>query len=238
MLLPPDGLLRDPEATRVRRAFARTAADQIVLAGNTLWAFGMALDHPRRALAVATQTAGGLASGTVTLLGVKNWYAASALLRQFIEAEYLVWLFGDEPAEATDWLTLDGETSRAKFRPARLRKRAAGKFADEEYWTHREVGGHPHPRGNGLLPDHLLVQPRAEHRLEELLWLETAVHVERFWSALAWTSDVLGLRQIVTLNDAKAVMDRAARDWFVCDPLGRDAVEGMAKAAARRASDS
>jgi hypothetical protein len=40
---------------------------------------------------------GSLASGTIAVLRVENWYAAAALLRQVVEVEYLLWLFAEEP---------------------------------------------------------------------------------------------------------------------------------------------
>lgn len=72
-----------------------------------------------------------------------NSYAANALVRQLVEVEYLAWACGHDSAEAVDWLVSDRETRLKRWSPQRLRNRAAGRFDDEDYWNHCEMGGHP-----------------------------------------------------------------------------------------------
>jgi hypothetical protein len=232
--MPERDPLLDVVATDARERYVRCAASSISQAGSVLWAYGLIEAAPRRALATVVQTASGLSSGILTLLAERNHYGASALLRQLIEAEYLVWLFGDEPTECVAWLTLTREADRARFRPARLRKRAAGRFADVEYWTHCEIGGHPHPRGSHLLPERYVARPDDERRLTSLLWFETAIHLQRFWAALEFTLDELQLRHIVVVHEARAAMQAGLRDWYNCDFIAEQAVTGLATAAATR----
>jgi hypothetical protein len=65
------------------------------------------------------------------------------------------------------------------------------------------------------------------------LWLETAVHVKRYWAAFVWTHNALALHHIVTVDDALAAASAAKAQRFATDPLGQTLVRNMMQAAAR-----
>ncbi len=228
------GLLMADGARTARRRYVRAAAASLVSCGSVLWAYGLVEEHSRRALAVAMQTGGSLASGACDLLEAGNAYAASALVRQLIEVEYLLWLFGNEPTTATAWLTAQGEKARAQFRPTELRKRAGGWFAAPEYRSHCEVGGHPHPRGHSLLPDRFVGRPEDEACRDELLWLDLAVHLDRLWREFDRARHALGLLHVVVAREAADAMRGITAAWLAADVLGRNAVEGIERAARER----
>jgi hypothetical protein len=172
------------------------------------------------------QTAASLSEGTIQLLETGNRYAASALIRQLIEIEYLLWLFRIDSTAAADWLTITDEKGRSRFRPGSMRRRSGKRFQAGEYHTHCEMGGHPHPRGGGLLPERYFANAESEARLVELLWLDFAIHLDRAWREYELTRHAFGLKQIVVASDAVEAMRVAYREWYAADPLGRDAVEG------------
>lgn len=105
-------------------------------------------------LAVAVEVAADLAASATHLLSAGHAYSAAVLLRQIIEVEYLVWLFANDPEAARAWLNAGDDELRSTFRPATIRKKAAGHFSNDEYHYHCEVGGHPTPHARDLLGSH------------------------------------------------------------------------------------
>ena len=93
-------LLAAPGLTEPRRLVCRTLATQLAACGERLWAFGFGPPDFRTACSVVIQFGGSLATGAVALGDQENWYAASALVRQFVEVEYLVRLFRRDSNEA------------------------------------------------------------------------------------------------------------------------------------------
>ena len=130
-------------------------------------------------LAVVTEIAGELAKGATALFRLELWYAGSALVRQLIETEYLLFRFKEHPAEAATWLSSSSEAIRKNFQPNILRKNSNGKFRDQEYWTHCDIGGHPSPKAKLVLKNHSspLSSPA-------WAWLDLALHLRRVWHNL------------------------------------------------------
>jgi hypothetical protein len=122
------------------------------------------------------QVAGELSGSTVTLLDAQRTYGAAALVRQLVEVEYLAYCFSTDRALAAQWLTASQDDIRKWFQPAAMRKRSAGVFRDQEYWTHCELGGHPNPRAWVLLPG------RTGAVDARWMWLDLAQHLDRLWS--------------------------------------------------------
>src|SRR5437016_6424216 len=93
--------LADSSAHDARVEFCEHASEAIDSSGRVLWAFGCAADMPEReGLALVCQAAGELSTATVHLYRAERWYAGAALVRQFIECEYLVYLFAQDPAHS------------------------------------------------------------------------------------------------------------------------------------------
>lgn len=142
------------------------------------------------AVGLVAQISSELVSGALLLFRNRNEYAASALVRQLIECEYLFRAFRLDFAEAARWHDAN-DKERWDFTPSKLRK--IGGFDRKEYADHCESGGHPHPSGRQLME-----LPRSMGRLqqaasgetseldtERALWLDFTFHCDRTWRALA-----------------------------------------------------
>ncbi len=98
-------------------------------------------------LAPLNGTAASLVSGAIDLIASHNYYAAAALNRQLVEVEYLTWAFENDLAHVVDWYHSDRKEREKRWGPQALRDLSEGKFPNEDYWQHCEVGGHPTPVG-------------------------------------------------------------------------------------------
>jgi hypothetical protein len=143
--------------------------------GRTQWGYG---DDRVVGFAVAVEIAAALAVDGLNLLRLDRRYSAAALVRQLIECEYLVWLFGSDFEEARRWPNADGEQLRSMFTPSRVRQRSAGRFDPEEYQRHCGLGGHPSPGARALLPAHSVETP------VEQQWKDLSLHLDRLWRTL------------------------------------------------------
>lgn len=99
------------------------------------------------ALSLLSDTAASLSNGIVTMIEAGNLYAASALLRQIVEIEYLAWAFANDPDEVVDWYNSTHDDRTKRWQPRHLRDRSHGKFRGKDYAEHCETGGHPTPDG-------------------------------------------------------------------------------------------
>lgn len=200
--------LENEEARRARAAYCLTTANAFVWAGEALnaqvWLFP---DDATRGTSMVTRMGGQLARGTCTLLDAGNAYAAGALVRQFVEVEYLLWCFVDDPLDPRRWL--NGES--ANFTPAAMRKRSDGRFRASEYRSHCHKGGHPHPDGWYLVAD----SPPADPVLSA--WLDFGQHLERAWNLLAAACAAVGV-SLATECHADAV-ENARAEWHAHDWL-------------------
>src|SRR5436309_3440919 len=124
--------LANPEAAESRKSTCDVLAQTLSATGAVLWAFGMA-EQPRRSIAVAIQMAGQTARGAVSLLRDSNRYGAAALVRQLVEVEYLLYLFAIDQGEPLKWASMDLETVRKEYLPARMRERSGNRFRASEY---------------------------------------------------------------------------------------------------------
>lgn len=168
-----------PEAARALAVFVAKELDALA---TQVWAFGLA-EGNRRAVAIVAQMAGELGIGAVRLFDEERWYAGAALVRQLIETEYLLCLFGQNDEEPMTWLKASDDEMRTMFSPGQMRKRAQGQFDANEYSVHCKSGGHPRPWGARLLREHLLLVPLEEQAVLDPRnqWVDLAQHVERVW---------------------------------------------------------
>jgi hypothetical protein len=142
---------RESADQSLRVEVCTTVSDALDHCGRVPWCFGLANTGGRRAVGMVGQIAGELGQAAVSVLGTGSAYAAAALVRQIIEAEYLLHLFASDLDEPERWLKASSDDLRKVFQPAPMRRRSAGAFRDQEYWTHCATGGHPHPHGASLL---------------------------------------------------------------------------------------
>lgn len=206
----------DSSAHNARVEFCEHASEAINSSGRVLWAFGCAVDMPdREGLALVSQAAGELSMATVDLYRAERWYAGAALVRQFIECEYLVYLFAQDPAHAVKWRQSTREERLDFFKPATMRTMSNGKFRSEEYASHCERGGHPSPMGSSLLAEHtatLLGKNR-------YLWCDLAQHLERYWDSFTLAVDALKLGHVGIVQTARAEFPSWRAKWQELDPL-------------------
>lgn len=112
--------------------------------GNSLRGNG---DDRLVAVGYLAQATGELFAGVVGLIAQRQCYAASALARQLVEMEYLLWAFETEHGDATVWLNSSADERRKMWQPRHLRERSDGRFPAKDYSLHCETGGHPTPDG-------------------------------------------------------------------------------------------
>lgn len=241
-------LVDDDDAANARERYCETVAtalenvgswiaiDAWIGAGDVPEPGGLregAPDPTRRssfhATGLVAQISAELATGATVLFRNGNEYAASALVRQLIECEYLLRSFRLDFNEASRWFGAN-DTERWDFSPKKLRK--IGGFDDAEYRDHCEMGGHPHPKGWRLLE-----MPRTvdgfNRRMsgappplnqKRLLWLDFAMHCDRLWRTLSDLLDAENARfQSISRTRASIEAVAASRvEWHKSDPIGRN----------------
>jgi hypothetical protein len=208
--------LADTSAHDARVEFCEHASEAVDSSGRVLWAFGGALDMPQReGLALVCQAAGELSTATVDLYRAERWYAGAALVRQFIECEYLVYLFGQDPAHSIKWRQSTRKERLAFFKPATMCKMSNGKFRSEEYKIHCERGGHPSPMRSSLLAE----RTAALLGKNRYLWCDLGQHLERYWDSLILAVDALDLGRIGIIQNARSEFPRWRAKWKELDLL-------------------
>lgn len=168
--------------------------------------------HARAAVSLIAQAARSLIAGARTMLP-DNYYAASALVRQLVEVEYLAWACGQDEAEILDWITSNSDARRKRWQPRHLRDRAGDRFDPEDYKAHCEMGGHPTPAGILTLNGPTFAQPELI-AMDEVQSYELALH------AVA-ACDYLTQAIPDAVTGAKELRDRShsiSRDWRASDP--------------------
>ncbi len=223
----------DPAAATARRSLCRALPDALRSTGRTLIVTGHFIGPERAdrsspsgngndllvALGLLCETVAALVEGVGTLLTAGNYYAAGALARQLVEAEYLAWAFSDDQDEAKNWLRSTDEERRQRWQPRHLRQRSAGRFRGKDYAEHCEFGGHPTPDGCRLL-----LSAEGATFNHELLLFETAQHASSAWFYLLLAIVVQAVAFAVDASDL--VDDKAAKrvgaaeaEWRNCETL-------------------
>ena len=160
-----------------------------------------------------------LGAGSVALLDAGLRYAAAALVRQLIEAEYFLSAFVADISRAAEWYKASPDDIRRNFRPKTMR--ALGGFSDSEYRTHCDQGGHPSPHGQHLLRHGIYLIPANEEVLIATSWSDLAQHMRRVWTA---TESLLSTHHarftIVRTVEIDAVREVEQR-WVTRDPLAK-----------------
>lgn len=145
---------------------------------NQVWCFGLpVLSAHRKALGIVAQMAAQLLHGASAMFKAPLPYAAAALVRQLIETDYLLFLFGLDEAEAESWINGTDEDHKRLFQPAAMRRRAGDRFDVEEYSHHCRYGGHPRPAACSLVDRH----HTATSDPIRLFWVDLANHAVRVW---------------------------------------------------------
>jgi hypothetical protein len=209
--------INHPELKQPRRTVCRTLAFQLAACGERLWAFGCGSPDFRRALSIVIQFGGSLSTGAVRLGEDQNWYAASALMRQFVEVEYLVRLFRRCPEEAISWLRSSEAERRDAFSPRVMRKRL-GDFRNQEYRAHCQLGGHPNPRAHTLLPARVRQRDCGPFGSNEDFWIDLAQHLRRVWQDVETFPGNHANANLGVILQYTEVATAAIRAWEEIDP--------------------
>lgn len=174
-----------------------------------------------RGASAVVEMAAELSAGSVTLLDAGLRYAAAALVRQLIEAEYLLRAFVDDIARAAEWYEASPSQIRRSFMPKTMRP--LGGFSDQEYWTHCDHSGHPSPHGRHLLRFGSHEALADDKRLIASSWADLAQHLRRVWAA---TRSLLGTHharfnivRVAEIEAVRQVKDRWAREDPLADPI-------------------
>ncbi|MFA4051889.1 hypothetical protein [Mycobacteroides chelonae] len=143
----------DAELRAIRSEVCHLAADWLAAAGNDLWVSSWAIKNPDlEAVALLTQMVGQLGQEAIDAFERERWYAATALTRQIVEANYLMAMFRIDPPQRRRWLNASNNRIVKSFRPNKMRQIAG--FDAREYSQHCSWGGHPNPSARWLLPNH------------------------------------------------------------------------------------
>lgn len=182
------------------------------------------------AVGLVAQISSELVSGALLLFRSGNEYAASALVRQLIECEYLLKAFAINFAEAARWLDAN-DSERWDFKPSKLRK--IGGFDHKEYASHCEAGGHPHPSGRHLLELPRLISGVVQSASGETrdldsvraLWLDFTFHCDRTWRALTdlLSAEHARFERVERTSTSVEEVAESRREWQQSDMLGLQA---------------
>ncbi|WP_157968498.1 hypothetical protein [Streptomyces geranii] len=158
-----------------------------------------------------------LADAAVAMAEKERYYAVGAVIRQLIECEYLLALFSEDLDHARGWFESTPEQVRSMFAPTRMRK-LTGKFSNEEYWNHCSTGGHPAPKGIGLLQ--MMDPPRKQwpYASAELL-IDLGLHLHRIWKAMDQLLMNHHARYEAVRADQRDQAERAWVTWQEADPV-------------------
>jgi hypothetical protein len=154
-----------------------------------------------------------LSKNTVKLYQAEQTYAASALLRQIVEIEYLAWAFNRRDGDAEKWLRSDKNERWEMFRPAKLRAAAGEVFRAKDYGYHCDMGGHPTPSAMTLLQnDSLVIQ---------LLLSDLLGHMSGIWTHFVdWGKQHQELNSIFSQYHLLGKSTgECLSDWKTTDPL-------------------
>lgn len=111
-----------------------------------------------RALSLLTVTCAALTKGIYDLAADANLYPAMSLLRQLVEAEFILWKFARNVNSGRDWLHSSAEQRRTLWRPASIYRDEDNDYRQKDYAQHCELCGHPTPMGARIaagVPSHV-----------------------------------------------------------------------------------
>jgi len=164
------------------------------------------------ALGTVCRIASELIEGASGLLRADNLYAASALLRQIVEVEYLTWAFSEDEEEAAAWLMSNHEERMRLWQPRHIPDRSGGRFRGRDYREHCERGGHPTPKARAL------VRGGARREWIPLWWFDLTQHSVSAWR---YAHDAFGKVQWGGEMPGKLDqhIDVAVEQWQAADQL-------------------
>lgn len=172
-----------------------------------------------RGASAVVEMAAELAAAVKCELEAERRYAAASLVRQLIEAEYLLRAFVDDISRAAEWYRASPDDIRKRFMPRTMRP--LGGFSDYEYWTHCDQGGHPAPQGAHLLRFGVHTPLQDDAVITASMWGDFAQHLGRVW----WAVHELLAKHHARFKTVRAQqieqVDAIVTRWSHADPLSR-----------------
>jgi|GEM_PF-1901313 len=172
-----------------------------------------------RGASAVVEMAAELAAAVKYELEAERRYAAASLVRQLIEAEYLLRAFVDDISRAAEWYRASPDDIRKCFMPKTMRP--LGGFSDYEYWTHCDQGGHPAPQGARLLRFGVHAPLQEDTVITASMWGDFAQHLGRVWWAVHELLATHHARFATVRAQQIAQVDAIGTRWRDADPLSR-----------------
>lgn len=247
-------VLLDPALRELREGFCRAAAGSLESIAGWLGvdSFIGGGDVPRspsaavlpnperysgfRALAAVIEMASELATQAIMALDQGHRFAASVVIRQLLETEYLLTAFATDFSEAARWAHASPEDIRRSFTPSAMR--SLGGFSNHEYWQHCDMGGHPTPTGRSLLRFNLAVPPSDDEFLTATVWGDLAQHLRRVWARADLLLRGQHARYAVVRENDSAEVQNAEKRWADVDPLATSVDFKLLNALAKQISET
>lgn len=213
----------DPTQVAMRFELARSTSETFSAAGTELLTIGQGLGIDQAkglspegsdsnevvAVSLLLRIAGQLISASADLFADGRHYAAAALLRQLVEVEYLAWAFDTRDSDAERWLRSTRQEREKFFAPKKLREAANGRFRNQDYGYHCEMGGHPVPHSTILLNGDAVTC--------QLLLSDLLGHAGRIWDHLLdWSANQ---QWALPIHRRRHVMYSAYAAWRKVDRL-------------------
>ncbi|GEM_PF-960182 len=220
--------LQTGEWPQIRYALALEVAAALRKAGNHLSLAGHVFgedntrDKPSggngssEAVAIATllRSSASVVFAILASVNANECYAASVLMRQLLETEYLVYCFAKRIRAAADWFEASDDERRTAWQPRHLRRAANGHFEQGHYDWHCRIGGHPTPYANNVL--------NCGQKIRQALVCDTLIHSRNLWNLLVeWSENEAKVYDIwrISFQGSKDLAGRL-EVWHTEDPAG------------------
>ncbi len=135
-----------------------------------------------------TVTAAALGAGVIQLIEANNHYPAYALIRQIVEAEFILWKFQHDPNLVANWLNSDRESREQGWKPSRIYRDGDNDYRQKDYSGHCEMGGHPTPTGT------LIAAGERSDIAEASVIGDLILHLRDSWKHMLKVADALDTR--------------------------------------------
>ncbi|MDG1450621.1 MAG: hypothetical protein P8Q93_12105 [Ascidiaceihabitans sp.] len=174
-------------------------------------------DEAEKAIAALCKISSALVAGIATLSKFSNAYCLSAIARQLVEIEYMMYAVNAEHRVVTEWLNSSKQDRQKLWSPRNLYSIEGSPFSKEEYQDHCELGGHPTPSGIQLT--HFSARECDEVFCEALKHVHSILFYLHEW--LATNNPVRGKVEVADWQKS----NRVFKEFFQNDPAYQTLIE-------------
>lgn len=180
------------------------------------------------ALSLLTFTCAALTKGIYELAADANLYPAMSLLRQLVEAEFILWKFSRNVYSGRDWLHSSAEQRRTLWRPATIYRDEDNDYRQKDYAQHCELCGHPTPMGARIaagVPSHVpetsLLSDLIKHSYDAWRHMTKILNIIDAAHALSVSQSVLALDDAFTtaIEEHIAIDSYRYSSAYFADPI-------------------